>query len=238
MNVKRLAYVLSIAAFAISAAPLPARAVEWELGLAEIGSQTSIQIRRCDTGQVSTALTHTPNPNTCGSNITISFNSAGVGDIHLLPAVDYIFSFPDGKSVRVRGTYGDPGNNDDVFQFHPDRPPDRPAGCILQSNTQIVDGWPNATCPPPPPQPLQVSLTVDSTVPVGDKTVFHLKADASFGTGSYTFSWTQAAMSTGPSVDPSFATRTLLPGQSATVTVTVVSGSYTVTKSILISLAP
>jgi len=227
----------------VAVAPAPAGAVSWELGLSGIGVQ-AIQIRSCATGAVQTRQSHTPNDQlSCDSNFKISFDTTTGADSDLqLPAGEYIFTFMAwGKSISIVGSSGDPGNNDDVFEFtNSNNPPDTNP-CVVHSGAQTCSGWPNAACgtpPPPPPQPLQVSLTIDSTVPVGSKTTFKLKADASFGAGTYTFSWSNAAMSTGPNQDPSFATRTVLVGQSAIVTVTVVSGSYTVTKSIEVGYVP
>jgi peptidyl-Asp metalloendopeptidase len=80
--------------------------------------------------------------------------------------------------------------------------------------------------------PLAVSLAITDVDYIGDKRVFLLRATASGGTGSYNFSWSGAYRDyySTPTTNPNYARRTILSSQTVTVSVTVTSGTETVTK--------
>jgi len=80
--------------------------------------------------------------------------------------------------------------------------------------------------------PLAVSLVIYNTVYIGDKIVYYLRATASGGNQSYTFSWSGASrISPSNTTNPNQAKRTILSTQTVTVSVTVTSDGQSVTKS-------
>lgn len=84
--------------------------------------------------------------------------------------------------------------------------------------------------------PLSVSLVIYDTDYIGDKIVFYLRATASGGNQSYSFSWSGASRTSPTSTtNPNTAKRTILSSQSTTVTVTVTSDGQTVYKSKFLS---
>jgi len=100
-----------------------------------------------------------------------------------------------------------------------------PSG-ITQTSGQCLEefwGYPNATLP------LSVSLTISNVNVIGDKTIYTLKATASNGTGSYSFSWSGATPQGTSTENPNYAVRTIL--RTTTVSVTVTSGGESVTKT-------
>jgi len=90
---------------------------------------------------------------------------------------------------------------------------------------KLAWGYPNATT-----SVLCMSLVVYETIPTGDKKTYKMRATAS-GVPNYSFSWSNATMSTPATTNPSLAARTLFNGQTATVTVTV---NGTLSKSVVI----
>jgi hypothetical protein len=94
--------------------------------------------------------------------------------------------------------------------------------CLVED----VWGYPNAAVE----YPLTLSLVEEYIKVVGDKTTFRLRATAGGGNGSYSFSWSNAAPITGPTVNPNKAVRTIL--RKTTVSVTVTSNGESKTKSI------
>ena len=83
-------------------------------------------------------------------------------------------------------------------------------------------------CPPPS---LAVSLSDTDCRQIGDKSIYTLRATASGGSGSYSFSWLGANPSGGSTANPNFAS-TVVIGSSRTVTVTVTSGGASAQRSI------
>jgi hypothetical protein len=199
-----------------------AYATPWELGIRGLGSGMPIEVRNTSTGQlIGTYTSHAPVSS--GVNITIDFNGTAGSDIQLTPEVQYTFIFKNwsNKAAYVEG-HMPPGipNYDDIYDIgiNPDR-------LTLDPNygdgVQEMWGFPNATYNPPPPPPLSLTLVIYQTVPIGDKTNYKMRGTASGGSGSYTFVWSQATMTTGATVNPSLANRTCLNSQHVTVTCTV-----------------
>ena len=199
-----------------------AHAVQWELGIRGLGSGMQIEIRNSTTGAlIGTYPSHFPDD--AGMNFTIDFNGQDGADVQLTPEVQYTFIFKNwsNKAAYVMG-HTPPGvtNYDDIFDIgiNPDR---------LNRDETYGDGvqemwdFPIATYTPPPPPPPSLSLVIYETIPRFDKTTYLMRATASGGSGSYTFVWTTAFMTTGSTVNPSLAHRTCLNSQHYTVTCTV-----------------
>lgn len=91
----------------------------------------------------------------------------------------------------------------------------------------ICDGV-RQNCPSVPP--LSVSLVETNCRILGDKSIYTLKATASGGTGSYSFTWYGANQSSTHTANPNYATTVLL-GNPLTVQVNVTSGSQSASKS-------
>ncbi|MCP5106128.1 MAG: hypothetical protein GY950_22270 [bacterium] len=80
--------------------------------------------------------------------------------------------------------------------------------------------------------PLSVSLVIYDTDYIGSKIIYYLRATASGGNQSYTFSWSGASRTSATAyTNPNTAKRTILSSQTTTVTVTVTSNGQTVSKS-------
>jgi hypothetical protein len=93
---------------------------------------------------------------------------------------------------------------------------------------ELLYGYPNCQVYPQ----LLVSLVIYRTEYIGSKVVFYLRATASGGTQSYTFSWSGASrISPTNTTNPNEAKRTILSTQTTTVSVTVTSGCQSITKS-------
>ena len=82
--------------------------------------------------------------------------------------------------------------------------------------------------------PLAMSLVISDTDYIGDKITYTLRATASGGNQSYTFSWSNATQLSAPSANPNSGRRTILKSQTVTVTCTVYSnGEYVVKQKVL-----
>ena len=225
------AAILLAAALTLSASP--ASAFTWELGLKGIGVQ-QIQITNCNTGQMTTYTSHSPVAAQCNVNFGVDFNGTAGSDVQLQYGVPYVFRFVGwNKSIKVVGDTPDgSGGYDGAYNFtNNSSPPTLDTSCFPNS-PHSLSNWPSAACPPPPPPGVSLTLGIESQSQVGDKTIYVLKATASGGSGSYTFSWSNANMSTAPNVNPSKANRAVLRGQDVTVSATVNDGVSTATKSI------
>lgn len=216
-----------------------AHALTWELGIRGLGSGMPIEIRDTATGAlIGNYVSH--GPEEAGTNFRIDFDShmAWDSDIHLEPDVQYTFFFKNwsNKAAYVLGELPPDGvQNDDVYDIgiNPDRLTRDPT---IGIGTQRMWGFPTATYW----IPLDLSLVVYRTNPIGDKTGYWMSGTASGGANygspppTYNFSWTQATMNTSPTTNPSLAVRTCLNTQRVTVTCTV-NG---LTKSIVIGGPP
>src|SRR5262245_52906645 len=224
-----LAVLLGMAALSLLADS--AFANSWELGLKGLGTQ-QIHITNCNTNQTNTYTSHSPVG--CNANFTVDFNGTAGADVQLQYGVPYVFRFVSwNKSIKVVGGTPDPGQSyDAAYNFtNSSSPPTLDTSCTPNS-PHSLSGWPTAACPPPPPPSLSLSLVIESQSQVGDKTIFVLRATASGGTGNYTFSWSNANMSTPPNTNPSKANRAVLRNQTVTVSATVNDGQSTATQSI------
>jgi hypothetical protein len=179
-----------------------------------------IEIRNTSTGAlIGTYISHSAPPG--GANFTVDFNGQAGADVQLAEGVQYTFIFKNwgNKAAWVRGDIP-PGvpNYDDIYEvgINPDR-----LTHVYGDGVQQMWNFPNATYNPPPPPPLTLSLVIYETIPIGSKTTYKMRGTASGGSGSYTFAWTQATMTTGSTVNPSLAMRTCLNSQHYTVTCTV-----------------
>lgn len=83
--------------------------------------------------------------------------------------------------------------------------------------------------------PLAMSLVISDTDYIGDKIIYTLRATASGGNQSYTFSWSNATQLSAPSANPNSGRRTILKSQTVTVTCTVYSNGEYVTKQKVLS---
>jgi len=211
-----------------------AQALTWELGIRGLGTGMVIDIRNTTTGAlVGTFTSH--GPAAAGVNFAISFDGAtgADSDVQLSPEVQYTFVFRNwsNKAAYVEG-HLPPGlpRYDDVYDIgiNPDR---LTLDTTFGDGVQEMWGFPTATYF----IPLDLSLVIYETTPIGDKTVYKMRGTASGGNGSYTFSWTQATMNTSPTTNPSLALRTCLNSQHVTVTCTV---NGTLTKSVVIGGPP
>lgn len=125
---------------------------------------------------------------------------------------------------------------DTFFDVTPDRCVRRPDTALCDEtviyNPDYCSIEPND---PDPVDPLSVSLVVSNEQYNGDKIIFTLRATATGGNESYSFSWSGATPISSSTTNPNYAKRTILSSQTRTVYVTVTSGSETVTKSITLS---
>lgn len=209
-----------------------AGATSWELTITLSGpGADAMQIRVCDTQTGAIIGTYASNAHQATNDFTVDFNGQAGADVSLSPNRPYTLTFIGwNKSCYIEGNMP-PGqtNYDDFWTINgTTNAVTHVSGPFLQD----VWGFPGATCGGPPPLDLQ--LVIDSQTRVGDKIIFKLRGTASGGTGPYTFSWTQATMTTGANVNPSLATRTILISQSYTVTCTVTNAVGSLTKSILL----
>jgi len=83
--------------------------------------------------------------------------------------------------------------------------------------------------------PLAMTLVITNTETNGDKITFTLRATATGGDQSYTFSWSNATQISNPTANPNSAYRTILQSQTVTVSCTVYSNGEYVTKQKVLS---
>jgi len=205
----------------------------WELMIQLSGPNASaMQIRVCETATGHVVGTYMSNAYQGANDFTVDFNNTGGADVSLPAGVQYTLTFVGwNKSCYIEGSMPpNQPNYDDTWSIDGNT---NVVTHLSGPGLQDVGGFPGATCGAPPP-PFNLQLTIDSMTRIGDKVVYKLRGTASGATGGYTFSWTQATMTTGATVNPSLATRTILNTQSYTVTCTAVNAAGTVTKSILL----
>lgn len=173
---------------------------------------TGVEIYRTECGGLVWSGSSSATPLNDGTNLRINLNSNCPGAVALQPAVKYTVKFPgwSGKAFYFTGHLISGQPVDDTYTV-------RPGSLTWYSGThvQTLNGYPTASW-----TPLCLTLVVDHTTMQGSKTNYFLKATASGG-GPYTFSWSNANMTSSPGVNPSLAVRAVLVGQTVTVGCTV-----------------
>jgi hypothetical protein len=79
--------------------------------------------------------------------------------------------------------------------------------------------------------PLSLTLSIIDEDYIGDKIISTLRATATGGNQSYSFSWSGAYAQTSSTTNPNIAKRTILQSQTVTVSCTVTSNGQSVTKT-------
>lgn len=225
--------VLSLAALAL-AAPSPASAHCYEvlnrvLDASDVCVSIPIDIYDASTAALVFSGFSADNCGTLSSNFRIDLNNNCTAP-RLQPGTTYVVELHYADTTR--SAYFErpqlecsPTNLDTSYDI---RPLSSSAG-IQQTSGDCLEefwGYPDATLP------VAVSLGIASTKLIGDKTVYTLRATASGGDGSYSFSWSNATAQSGSTENPNYAVRTIL--RQTTVSVTVTSAGGSASRSIVL----
>lgn len=221
-----------VLALAVAVTPQVSQATCWELGLRVKNSSgqfvsTPVSIYHSEGGALIWSGSSDAAAGSDGVNLRINLNSTCPLTVPLTPDVKYTFVFT-GWSNKAFYYIGHliPGQPvDDVYTVTPSAVTHY-SGPLVQE----IFGYPTAYW-----TPLSLTLAIIGETYVGSKTNYTLRGTASGG-GPYTITWTNVGSSSPSNVNPSQATRTVLNGQSVTVTCTVTrSGSSPVMKSIVLT---
>ena len=224
---------LFVCIFMLAVSAVPVYANCYEVGMQVKNSSSSyvsipIQVyeryggERIDNGSLYSMAT----PDSLGYNFFIDYNDncSGSGMIRLDVGTEYVIEFHYPGSVKslcfIR--YFCSGTYDTFYRV-------TPTSFTHLSGDDCDEEYSYPDCNVV--QLLLVSLVVYDINYVGDKTIFKLRATATGGDQSYTFSWTNASRTSPTShTNPNTAIRTILRSQTVTVSVTVTSADQSVTK--------
>lgn len=200
----------------------------WELMIQLTGPSTGFRVCETATGNVIGTYP-------ASSTFTVDFNNTGGATVSLQPNVQYTLTFTGwSKACYIQGDMPpNQTNYDDTWAVNSNT---NSVTHVSGPNLQVVSGFPGATCATPPNPPGLV-LSVDNMSFVGDKVIYSLRGTASGGVGTYTFSWSNANMTTNPNTNPSLAGRAILRSQSVTVSCTVSCSSGSTTKSMVLEFS-